>query len=618
MARDLKKGLSLLDVFCIATGAMISSGLFILPGLAFANAGPAVILSYLIAGLVCLPTILSMAELTTAMPKAGGDYFYIMRGFGPLLGTIAGFSTWFSLSMKAAFALVGIGAYLSLITPFPLNIIALLFALFFIFLNLIGVKEAAKFQVVLVITLLAMLLLYTLWGMKTVSLMHFSPFFSKGLGKTFATASFVFISFGGITKVAALAEETRNPGRDLPLAMFLSLIVTSVLYALVVFVTIGVLDPESLNQTLTPISDGAAVFGGNLLKIIVGIGAFLAFITTANAGIMTASRYPLGMSRDKLLPDKLQRVSQKFKTPYISILFTGFFIIVSVLFLKLEFLVKIASSILILLYILASLTVILFRESKIQSYKPKFRSPLYPYVQIAGVLGGIFLLMEMGSLVVFLTIIFLSIGFIWYKTYSQKRASQDSALIYVLERLVARDKHLSSDNLLSELRDIVIERDDLIRDQFHRLIEEATVLDIETPQTFGDFLMDISGILGRDLNRDPEEIFRKFDERERESSTVIRKGMAIPHIIIEGKKIVKTLLVRAKDGIIFPGDEIVHIVFVFVGSPDGRVFHLKVLAAIAQISQDPNFEKQWLEVTNKEELKNIILLAKRIRSEASP
>ena len=79
---------------------MISSGLFILPGLAFAKAGPAVILSYMLAGIFCLPTLLSMAELTTAMPKAGGDYFYIMRGFGPLLGTVAGFSTWFSLSLN--------------------------------------------------------------------------------------------------------------------------------------------------------------------------------------------------------------------------------------------------------------------------------------------------------------------------------------------------------------------------------------------------------------------------------------------------------------------------------------------------------------------------------------
>jgi len=611
--RHLKKGLTLLDVFCVATGAMISSGLFILPSLAFAKAGPAVILSYIIAGFLCIPTLLSMAELTTAMPKAGGDYFYIMRGFGPLLGTVAGFSTWFSLSLKGAFALIGMGVYLSIITDIPLQLIALFCCLFFIVLNLIGIKEAGRFQVFLVLGLLGVLLGYVLWGVKTVNLSNFSGFFAKGVGSVFATASFVFISYGGLTKVAALAEETKNPGKNLPLGMFLSLIVTSILYALVIFVTIGVLNPESLKGTLAPISDGAGVFGGNIFKIVISIGAFLAFISTANSGIMTASRYPLGMSRDKLLPTVFQKISSKFKTPYIAILFTGVFIILAISFLKLELLVKVASSVLILLYIVANLTVILFRESKILSYRPKFRAPFYPYLQILGILGGGFLLIEMGTFIVFLTIIFLFLGFVWYKVYAQKRASQDSALVYVLERLVAKDKELTSDNLLTELRDIVIQRDELIRDKFHKLIEEAKVLDIERALKMEDFFRDISDILGKELNLESQELFRKFVEREKKSSTVISKGLAIPHIGVKGKNIFRTLLVRAKAGIIFPQDEVVRIIFVFVGSADERVLHLKVLAAIAQVTQGPEFEKEWLEASSKEDLKNIILLAERTR-----
>jgi len=210
----LKRELGLLDVFSVATGAMISSGLFILPGLAFSKAGPAVILSYILAGVLCIPTLLSKAELITAMPKAGGDYFYIMRGFGPLLGTVAGFSSWFSLSLKGAFALVGMGAYLSIITDIPLNIIAMLCCLLFIVLNLVGVREAGRCQALLVIGLLGILLVYIIWGVRAVNPVNFSPFFAKGMGSVFATASFVFISYGGLTKVAALAEETENPGRN--------------------------------------------------------------------------------------------------------------------------------------------------------------------------------------------------------------------------------------------------------------------------------------------------------------------------------------------------------------------------------------------------------------------
>ncbi len=613
MDKELKKGLTLLDVFCIATGAMISSGLFILPGLAFAKAGPAVIISYVLAGVLCIPTLLSKAELTTAMPKAGGDYFYIMRGFGPLFGTIAGFSSWFSLSLKGAFALIGMGAYLSVITNIPLHIIALICCLFFVFLNLIGVKKAGRFQVFLVLGLLGILLVYVFWGMKTVNHLHFSPFFSKGVSSVFATASFVFISYGGLTKIAALAEETRNPGRNLPLGMILAVAVTAILYALVIFVTIGVLNPEALKHNLMPISDGAGIFGGNIFKIVVSIAAFLAFISTANAGIMAASRYPFGMSRDKLLPTVFQKISSKFKTPYVSILFTGLFMILAILFLRLELLVKIASSVLIILFIFANLTVILFRESKISSYRPKFYSPLYPYMQIFGILSGGFLLIEMGTFIGFLTMAFLLLGFIWYKVYAQKRAAQDSALIYVLEKLVAKDRELVSDNLLTELKDIVIQRDELIKDRFHKLIEQAMVLDFEEVLETEDFFKYISDILGKELSLDPQDLFEKFMQREKEASTVIKKGLAIPHIIVEGKNISKILLVRAKAGVVFPQDEVVHIMFVLAGSAGERVLHLKILAAIAQIVQDPGFDKTWLRAGSKDELRNIVLLAERKR-----
>ncbi|MDP8216023.1 MAG: amino acid permease [Candidatus Kaelpia imicola] len=613
MEKELKKELTLLNVFCVATGAMISSGLFILPGLAFALAGPAVIISYIIAGIFCLPALLSMAELTTAMPKAGGDYFYIMRGFGPLLGTLAGFSTWFSLSLKGAFALVGMGAYLSIITPLSINVIAFWLCVFFIALNLMGVKEAGRFQVFLVLGLLCILLSYVFWGVKTVNPVNFSPFFSKGIGSIFATASFVFISYGGLTKVAALAEETKNPGRNLPLGMILSLVVTSIFYVLVIFVTIGVLNPEGLEGTLTPISDGAAVFGGDVLKIVISIGAFLAFISTANAGIMTASRYPLGMSRDKLLPAVFQKISFKFNTPYISIFFTGAFMVFAILFFRLELLVKVASSILILLYILANLTVILFRESKILSYRPKFHSPFYPYLQILGILGGGFLLIEMGSFIAFLTTVFFLLGFIWYKIYAQKRAAQDSALIYVLEKLTVKDKELSSDNLLTELKDIVVQREGIIGQKFYNLVEESMFLDIEGSLKLGDFFKEVSLGLGKSLNLNSEELFNKFIEREKESSTVIAKGLAIPHIFVSGNDVNRLVLVRARAGIIFPKDQLVHTAFILVSSSGERVLHLKFLAAIATIVQSQDFEKKWLEAKGEEELKHVIFLAERKR-----
>ncbi|MCK4825431.1 PTS sugar transporter subunit IIA, partial [bacterium] len=284
------------------------------------------------------------------------------------------------------------------------------------------------------------------------------------------------------------------------------------------------------------------------------------------------------------------------------------------LFLRLELLVKVASSILILLYIFANLTLILFRESKILSYRPKFHCPFYPYLQVLGILGGLFLLIEMGTFIVFLTTIFLLSGFMWYKAYVQKRASQDSALIYALERLVAKDKDLASESLLTELKEIVIQREGIIGDRFRKLIEESKILDIELPLKIEDFFKEISDILRKDLGVGSEELFRKFMEREQESSTVIGKGLAIPHIAVEGKNTPKVILVRAKAGVIFPEDQLVHIAFVLVGSAGERILHLKILAAIAQITQNPGFDKMWREATDGEELRNVFLLAERKQS----
>jgi mannitol/fructose-specific phosphotransferase system IIA component (Ntr-type) len=283
----------------------------------------------------------------------------------------------------------------------------------------------------------------------------------------------------------------------------------------------------------------------------------------------------------------------------------------AIMFLELGLLIKVASSTLILFYILASLTLILFRESKILSYKPKFHAPLYPYLQIAGILGGLFLLAGMGWATISLTAAFLLSGFIWYKIYAQKRASQDSALIYALEKLIAKDKELASDDLLTELRDIVIERDEIIKDKFHELIEESKVLDIEEPLKMEDFFKRVSDIFSKDLGLEPGELLKKFVKREEESSTVIRKGLSIPHIIVDGKNVFKILLARAKTGVILPEDKLAHIIFVIVGSPDERNLHLKVLAAIAQITQCPEFDEKWLRARNVEELRNIVLLTER-------
>ncbi|MHC4353474.1 MAG: APC family permease, partial [Planctomycetota bacterium] len=216
----LKRQLGLMDVFSIAAGAMISSGLFVLPGIAFAEAGPAVVISYFLAGLIMIPSIFAKAELATAMPKSGGSYFFIERSLGALAGTFAGFANWLSIALKSSFALVGIGTLAMPLFPghglWVVKVIALCACTFFAVLNLLSVKGTGRLQSVLVVGLLIALVAYVVAGMPTVKHAHYAPFMPFGLQAVLGVTGMIFVSYGGVTKVVEVAEEIRNPGRNLP------------------------------------------------------------------------------------------------------------------------------------------------------------------------------------------------------------------------------------------------------------------------------------------------------------------------------------------------------------------------------------------------------------------
>jgi APA family basic amino acid/polyamine antiporter len=607
----LKKELTLLDVFCIASGAMISSGLFILPGLAHARAGPAVVVSYLVAGLLAMTGMLSQAELVSAMPKAGGTYFYVTRAMGPTVGTVDGLITWFSLSLKSAFALVGMAAFASLLVNFNMQLVAVSLSLVFIIINLVGIKEASRAQVGLVLGLLAVLIFYVARGIPAVKIQHFEPFAPMGVGAVFSTAGFVFISYGGLLKIASISEEVKDPGRVIPLGMILSLLVVTILYMLVVFVTTGVLGTSQLDNSLRPISDGAAVFMGQAGVIALGIAAILAFVSTANAGLMAASRYPLALSRDGLLPGFLQRISLRFKTPHVSILVTGVFMIIA-LFLRLDILVKAASAVLILTYMFSCLSVIVLRESRLQNYQPSFSAPLYPWVQIAGILGFGLLLIEMGREALIASSILIMSGLFVYWFYGRIRSSREYALIYLIERITA--KELTTRSLETELREVIRERDDILKDRFDRAVEDAVVLDVDLGISMEDFFQLAADRMAERLRMEPDVLFDLLIEREKESTTVLSPHLAIPHIILEGEHKFDILLARCQPGVRFPGvGHDVHAIFLLAGTRDERPFHLRSLAAIAQIVQDPHFEQRWMAARRKDDLRDLILLGKRRR-----
>jgi len=612
----LKKDLGLLDVFCIATGAMISSGLFVLPGIAFEKAGPAMILSYVMAGLLVIPAMLSKAELATAMPKSGGSYFFVERSLGPLLGTIAGLLNWLSLALKAAFALVGIGALCILLFPslgtWGIKVTAIAGCLCFAAVNSFSVKGTGKIQIVLVLALLAIIAAYVIKGMSAVEHARYVPFMPSGLKSVFAVTGMVFISFGGLTKVASVAGEVRHATRNLPLGMFLAFGVVNLLYVLVVLVTIGVVDGRALSGSLAPIALGGKATMGYVGEVIIGFAGFLAFATTANAGILSASRSPMAMSRDGLLPGFLSRTNRRFGTPHVAIAVTAAFMILVIGFLSVEDLVKTASTIMILMFMLVNLAVIVMRNSGIKSYRPTFKAPLQPWPQIAAIVVYGFLIFEMGRVPLLLTGAFGLAATAWYIGYVQRRIDRESAIVHLVKRITS--KAIQRSGIEDELRQISLERDGVNLDRFDRLVQECVILDIEGSISAKELFRRVAHALSPRLNVDEDHLYELFLARERESSTVVEPSLAIPHVVVDGRGLFDILLVRCKEGVVF--SELhppVKTVFVLVGSPDERNYHLRALMIIAHIVQEPDFESRWFNARGVEQLRDVVLLSTRKR-----
>ncbi len=607
----LRRELGLFALYSIAAGAMISSGIFILPGMAHAQAGPAAAFAYLLAGLLAATGVLSQAELASAMPRAGGTYFYITRSMGVAAGTSAGLLLWLSLALKSSFALVGMAVFTQIFTGIDIKYIAISLTFLFVILNIFGIKEAAKFQIGLVIGLLLLMVFYVFASAPAMEADKILPFVPFGWKAVFSTAGFVFVSYGGVLKVAAVAEEVKNPGKIIPQAMILALISITILYTLVVMTTAGVLDSAVLDNSLTPIYDGAIQFFGKPGGLLMAFAAILAFISTANAGIMAASRYPVAMARDRLIPPFFAKINIRKGTPYISIIITGA-IMVAALFLKLESLVKVASTVLILTFIFDNLSVIVMRESKVYTYMPQFKAPLYPWLQIAGIIGFGFLIFEMGMFPILVACATVVGGLLWYVVYGRLRAIHDSALARVLARITSRE--LTKNMLETELREIIHERDGIVADRFDKLIQTAPVIDIPEEISMEDFFHLVAEKLAPLLEESEDRIYELLIERETESTTVLRENLAIPHIIVKGEQKFVVLLARARKGIIFPDTEIpVHIAFVMAGTRDERNFYLKALAGTVESTNSHHFDKNWLSVMNSQTLKDIIILARKRR-----
>ena len=437
--KKLERSLGLPAVIAISIGGMLGTGIFVLPGIATTKTGASLWLAYLIAAICVLPAAYSKSELATAMPSSGGTYVYIERAFGPLFGTISGIGLWLALVLKSAFALVGIGAYVLVVlgmdSALVTKTVALVFLAAVFLLNIVGAKKAGSFQSYAVLVALLVLSALFFFGLQATD--QATPFFAKlqndiveagGRMDLIFTIAFVYLSYSGVTKVAAIAEEIKNPSKNLPLGMILSLLIITAVYVAISFVLTANVGLQDLNNNYSPIhtlaidlsGPGYEINGINVLGASIATIAVLTLVSTVNAGILASSRFPFAMSRDGLLPEFMSHVHKRFLTPANTIAITCAAVAAVVLFLDVFEIAKLASAFKVMMFVSANLAVIVLRETSAQWYQPKYMSPLYPYVQIFGILSGLFFLWFLGVVPLLSILGIFLLGTIIYYSYGKE------------------------------------------------------------------------------------------------------------------------------------------------------------------------------------------------------
>jgi amino acid transporter/nucleotide-binding universal stress UspA family protein len=394
-AHGLVRELGLKEGIAIGLGTMVGAGIFVLSAIAADRAGPASAISYVAAGVICLPIALIISELATGMPKAGGSYTFIAEALGPLAGAIVGPGNWLGLTFASGFYLLACGEYLALVVPIPPWIISLAAGVLFTWLNYRGAKLTGSVQNLVVVVLIAILALFVGIGAFNVDPGLYQPFAPSGWAAVAGTIGLIIVSFTGFEKISTIAEEMKRPERNLPLAIVGSVLIATVLYAGILLVLTGILPREGIAQREAPLLEAANQFAGPVGTGAMLAAALLATLSSANAAIMASSRISYGMGRDGVLPGWFNHIHPKHSTPSHAILVTGGLGMLLSLTGRAETLAEISSALFMVSYALLCLSMIVMRSSRPAWYRPSFRAPLYP---VLPVVGGILCLLVIATM----------------------------------------------------------------------------------------------------------------------------------------------------------------------------------------------------------------------------
>ena len=425
---DLRRELGFWDALTIGAGTMIGAGIFLLAGVALELTGPAAIFSYIAAGIVCMITAASAAELATGMPASGGDYFFVSRSLGPALGAISGVGIWLSLTFAISFYLFGLGEYLSQFLPLTPFWGAFGGGLLLTAINVYGAKESGQMQVIVVLTLMGILGAFCGIGAFYIEWGNFTPFFPFGGAPVASTTALVFVSFLGFVKIAAVAEEIKNPAKNLPRTLIGSVALVTVLYGGILLVIGGIFEQETIGEVRDPLTQAARTLAGPVGAGAIIFAGLLATVSSANASIMASSRINLAMARDRMVPNWLSAIHETLMTPHRAILLTGV-LALSFLFIEsLEQLAKIASVLQLYSYAALNVGCVALRVAQPDWYEPSYRTPGFPFAQGFAALACIGIILYSGPFAQIAIVVLIVMSLAWYYVWGRSRVEIDHAV----------------------------------------------------------------------------------------------------------------------------------------------------------------------------------------------
>ncbi|MFL5849684.1 MAG: amino acid permease [Solirubrobacteraceae bacterium] len=434
-ARSLRRAVGALDLTALGIGAIIGTGIFVIIGEAIGTSGPAIILSFALAGITCVFSALSYAELAAMIPVSGSAYTYSYATLGELVAWIIGWDLILEYGFSVAVVAVGWGGYLNALigddfgATLPnaiasppgeggvVNVPAVFLVLLITGVLIIGVRESARFNSVMVVIKLAVLAFFIVLGFTAIKSDNYSPFAPNGFSGVADAAALIFFAYIGFDAVSTSGEEARRPKRDLPLAIIGSLVIATLIYILVAVVASGLLPaPDLAKNADAPLAaalqqGGGFSFGADL----VAVGALVAITSVVLTILYGQTRITFAMCRDGLLPQGLARLTRR-RTPWLITLIFGLLAAGFAAFIPLTELAELVNIGTLFAFILVNIGVIWLRRTRPELERP-FRVPFVPVFPIIGALLCIYLMTKLSGATWWRFGIWLVIGLVIYAVY---------------------------------------------------------------------------------------------------------------------------------------------------------------------------------------------------------